>query len=142
MKIEAEATKLHRMANIHDVLERWQRRQTLRGILQISHAQNHHVTVRGYISDPDENVKASWSNIYHDGAAAFKLSEKSPVPPAWSAKDLPAGRTKVLNVHRIKPLKGHPAETHEESSPECISDTENCLNWNGDLDNPHNCEDD
>ena len=30
-----------------------------------------------------------WSNIDHDGAAALKLSEGSPLPPALSAKDLP-----------------------------------------------------
>jgi hypothetical protein len=52
-----------------------------------------------YISDTEEIVTASWSNFHSDAAAAFKLSEKSPVPPALSGKDLPGGRIQVLNVH-------------------------------------------
>jgi len=64
------------------------------------------------------------------------------VAPALSAKDLPGGRTEVLNVRRIKRIDRHPAESDEDSSPESISDTKNRLNWNGDLDNPNNCEDD
>jgi hypothetical protein len=68
--------------------------------------------------------------------------EKSPVPPAVSAKDLPGGRSQVWNVRRIKWIDRHPAESDEDSSPESISDTESWLNWNGDLDNPNNSEDD
>jgi len=49
------------------------------------------MTAVGYISDTEEIIKASWANFHHDGAAAFKLSEKSPVPPALSVKDLPGG---------------------------------------------------
>jgi len=56
------------------------------------------MTAVGYISDTEEIVKASWSNFQHDGAAAFKLSETSPVPPALSAKDLPGGQMRVLKV--------------------------------------------
>jgi hypothetical protein len=96
------------------------------------------MTAIGYISDTGEIVEASWSNCHQDGAAAFKLSEKSPVPPAVSAKDLPGGRTQVWNVHRIKWIDRHPAETDEDSSPESISDPRNWLNWTGDLDNPNN----
>jgi hypothetical protein len=48
----------------------------------------------------------------------------------------------VLNVRRIKRIDRHPAESDEDSSPESISDTENWLNWNGDLDNPNDSEDD
>jgi hypothetical protein len=70
-------------------------------------------------------VKASWSLFQHDGAAAFKLSEKSPLAPAFSAEDLPGGRTQILNVHRIQQIDRHPAESDEDSSPEIISDTEN-----------------
>jgi len=57
------------------------------------------MTAIGYISDTEEIFKASWSHFQHDGAAAFKSSEKSPMPPALSAKYLPGGRTRVLNVH-------------------------------------------
>jgi hypothetical protein len=70
------------------------------------------------------------------------LSEKSPVPPALSAKDLPGERTQILNVRRIRRVNRHPADSDEDSSPESISDTENWLNWNGDLDNPNESEDD
>jgi len=59
------------------------------------------MTAVGYILDTEELVKASWSLFQHDGAAPFKLSEKSPVPPVLSAKDLPAGPTQLLNVRQI-----------------------------------------
>jgi len=64
------------------------------------------------------------------------------MPPDLSAKDLPGGRTQVLNVRRIKRIDRHPAESDEDSSPESISDTENWLDWTGYLDNPHDSEDD
>jgi len=35
----------------------------------------------------------------------------------------------------------HPADRDEDSSPETISDTDNWLNWNGDLDKPNDSED-
>jgi len=120
----------------------WRGSQTLRATQKESRAHNEQMTAVGYISDTEEIVKASWSLFHHDGVAAFKLSEKSPLPPALSAKDLPGGRTKVLNVRRIKRIDRHPAENDEDSSPESISDTENWLNWNGDLDNPNDSEDD
>jgi len=98
------------------------------------------MTVVGLISDTKAMVKASWSHFQHDDAAAFKLSEKSPVPPALSAKDLPGGRTQILKVHRIKRIDRHPAESDEDSAPQSISDTENWHNWNGDLDYPNETE--
>jgi len=64
------------------------------------------------------------------------------VPPALSAKDLPGGRTQVLNVCRVKQIDCHLAESDEDSSPESIADTKNWVNWNGDLDNPNDSEDD
>jgi len=73
---------------------------------------------------------------------AFKLSERSSGPPAFSARNLPGGRTEVLNVRLIKRIDRHPAESDEERSPESISDTENWLHWNGDLDHPNDSEDD
>ena len=86
-------------------------------------------------------VKASWSNFEYDGAAAFKLSEKSHLPRALSAKDLPGGRTQVLNVRRITRIDRHPAKSDVDGSPEIISDTENWLNWNTNLDKPNNSDD-
>jgi len=136
MKKEAEERKFHRMAKVHDLLEMWQGNQNLRATQRESRAQNKPITIVGYISDTEEIVKASSSLFQHDGAAAFKLSERSPLPPALSAKDLPGGRTKILNVCRIRRINRHPVESDEDSAPESIPDTEDRLNWNGDLDNP------
>ena len=130
------------MVNVHNVLEMWQGSQNLQATQKESCAQNKQMTAVGYISDIEEMVKASWSHCQHDGAAALKLSDKSPVQPALSAKDLPGGRTKVLNVRRIKRFNRHPAATDEHSSPERISDTEKWPEWNGDLDSPNDSEDD
>jgi len=84
----------------------------------------------------------SWSNFERDGAAAFKLSERSPVQPALSAKQIPVARTRVLNVLRIRRIDLHPATSDEDGTPNSISDTENWLDSNGDFDYPKHCEDD
>jgi hypothetical protein len=99
------------------------------------------MTAVGYISDTEESVKASWSLFQHDGAAAFKLSERSPLPPALSAKDLPGGQTQILNVRRIRRINHHPVESDDDSAQESISDTNDWVNWKGDLDNPNVSED-
>jgi len=95
------------------------------------------MTAVGYILDTEDIVKASWSLFQHDGAAAFKLSERSPLPPALSAKDLPGGTTEILNVRRIWRINSHPVESDKDTAPQSISDTENWLNSNGDFDNPN-----
>jgi len=133
MKKEAEERKLHRMAKVHNFLEMWQCSQNLRATQKESRAQNKQMTAVGYISDTEEIVKASWSLFHHDGAAAFKLSERSPLPPALSAKDLPGRRTQILNVCRIRRINHHPVKSDEDSAPESISDTDDWLNWNGDV---------
>jgi len=142
MKKETEERKLHRMATVHDVLEMWQGSQNLRATHKECRAQNKQITAVGYISDTEEIVKAFWSLFQHDGAAAFKLSDRSPLPPALSAKGLPRGRTQILNVHRIRRINRHPVENDEDSAPESISDTDDWLNWNCDLDNPNDSEED
>jgi len=142
MKKEAEERKLHRMAKVHNFLEMWQGSQNLRATQKESRAQNKQITVVGYISDTEEIVKASWSLFQHDGAAAFKLSERSPLPPALSAKDLPGGITQILNVRRIRRINHHPVDGDDDRAPESISDTDDWLNWNGDLDNPNDSEED
>jgi hypothetical protein len=91
MKKEVEERKLHRMAKVHDCLEMWQGSQNLCDTQKESRTQNKQMTAVGYISDTEEIVKASWLFFQHDGAAAFKLSERSPLPPALSAKDIPGG---------------------------------------------------
>jgi len=95
------------------------------------------MTTVGYISDTEEIVEASWSLFQHDGAAAFELSERSPLPPALSAKNLPGGRTQILNVCWMRRINRHPAESDKDCAPESLLETDDCLNWNGDLDNPN-----
>jgi hypothetical protein len=114
----------------------------LRATQKESRTENRQITAMGYISDTEVIVKASWSLFQHDGAAAFKLSERSPLPPPLSAKDLPGGRTQILNVPQIRRINCHPVESDENRPPESISDTEDWLNCNGDLDYPNNSEDD
>jgi len=58
-----------------------------------------------------------------------------------SAKVLPAGRTQILNVRRIRRINRHPVDSEEDSAPHSISDTDDWLNWNGDLDNLNDSED-
>jgi hypothetical protein len=73
------------MAKVHSFLEMWQGSQNLHTTQEESRGHNEQMTVVGYISNTKEMVKVSRSNVQHDGAAAFKLSERSPVPPALSA---------------------------------------------------------
>jgi hypothetical protein len=142
MKKEAEERKLHRMAKVDDFLEMWQGSQNLRPTQKESRTQNRQMTAVGYISDTEEIVKASWSLFQHDGAAAFTLSQRSPLPPALSAEDIPGGRTQILNVRRVPRINRHPVASDKDSAPESILDTEDWLTWNGDLDIPNDCEED
>ena len=105
-------------------------------------AQIKQMTAVGHISDMGEIVQASWTNFQHDGAAAFQLSERSPLPPAWFANDLPGEHTPVFNVHWIRTIDRHPAGCDLDSAPDSISDTENWLDWNGALDIPNESEED
>jgi len=142
MKKEVEETKFHAMAKFHSFSGMWQGSQNLRATHKESRAQNKQMTAVGSILDMEEIVKASWSLFQHDDAAALKLSERSPLPAALSAKDLPGGRTQILNVRQIRSINRHPVESAQDRTPETISDTQNWLNWNGDLDNPNDSEDD
>ena len=142
MKKEAEEKKLHRMAKVHDFLEMWQGSQNLCATQKESRAQNKRMTAVGYILDTEEIFTASWSLFQHDGAAEFKLPERSPLPPALSAKDLPGGQSQILNVRRIRRIDHHAVECDDDSAPESILDTDDWLNWNGDLDNPNDSEED
>jgi len=67
-------------------------------------------------------INTSWSLFQHDGAAAFILSERSPLPQPLSAKDLPGRRTLILNDRRIEPIDSHPVESDEDNEPAGISD--------------------
>ena len=59
MKKEVEEKKLHWMAKVHDILERWQGTQNLCATQKESRTQNKQMTAIGYISDTEEIVKAS-----------------------------------------------------------------------------------
>ena len=111
LKREAEERNLPRMAKVHDFWEMWHGSQNLRATQKESHAQNNQMTAIGYISDSEEIVKPSWSNFQHDGAAAFKLSERLPLPPALSANGLPAVQTQVINVCCINRIDHHAAKS-------------------------------
>jgi hypothetical protein len=130
------------MAKVHDVLEIWQGSQKLCATQNESRAQNRQMTAVGYILDTEMIVKAFRSLFQHDRAIAFKLSERSPLAPAVPAKYLPGGRTQNLNVHTIQRINRDAVECGEDSPPESISDTNDWLNWNRDLDNPTDRQDD
>jgi hypothetical protein len=91
MTNDAEESKLHTMAKVHNLGEMFQGSQNLPAIQKESRTQNKQMSAVGYIPDTEEIVKASWPLFQHDGAAAFKLSERSPLPPPLSAKDLSGG---------------------------------------------------
>jgi hypothetical protein len=59
-----------------------------------------------------------------------------------SGKNLPGGRTQILNVHQILQISRHPVDCDKDCAAQSIPDTQDWLNWNGDLDDPNDCEDD
>jgi len=141
MTKEAESRRSLTMAKVHDFLEMWQWSQNLSPTQEESHAQNKQIVGVGYISDMEEIIKASWSLFQHDASvAAFKLSERSPLPPALCAKDLPGGQTRMLNVRRMGNMNRHLLESDKDSANETISDSDDWQNWNGKLDNPNDSE--
>ena len=83
--------EIAQLAKVHDFLEIWQGSQNLPATQKKSRIQNKQMTAVGYILEKEEIIKASWLLFQHDGVAAFKLLERSPFPPAWSAMDLPGG---------------------------------------------------
>jgi hypothetical protein len=69
------------------------------------------------------------------------LSERSSLSPPVYAKDLPEEWIQILHVHRSWRINCHPVESDDVPATESISDTEDWLNWNGDLDQPNDTED-
>jgi hypothetical protein len=120
MKTEAEERTLHRMAKVHDFLEMWQGSQNIRATLKEFRAQHKQMIAVRYVSDTEEIVEASLSLFYHDGAATFELSLRSHLPPAVSAKNLPGGRSQILNNRCIRRIHHHPVESDKDCSPEMI----------------------
>jgi hypothetical protein len=52
-----------------------------------------------------------------------------------SAKILPGDQTQILNVREIWRINRHPVGIEQDGTPESISGTNRCLNWDGDCDN-------
>jgi len=142
MRKEVEERKLHRMAKVHDFVEIWHVSQNLRATQKKCHFQHKQITAVGYSIATEEIVRASLSLIQPDGAAIFTLLERSSLPPAWSTKDLPEAPTQILNVCWIRRIDLQPVLSDEDSIPESISDMDNGLVWNSNLDNPTDSEDD
>jgi len=76
MKREAEESKLHRMAKVHDILEMWQGSQNLCATQKESRTENRQMRGIENISDMEEIVKASRSLFQHHDAAVFRLPER------------------------------------------------------------------
>ena len=95
---KAEERQLHRMSEVQTIVTMWQGSQNLRATQKECHASIELITAVGYIFDTEEIFKAFWSLLQPDGAAACKLSEWLPLPPAVSANDLSGGQTQINNV--------------------------------------------
>jgi hypothetical protein len=91
MKKDVEESKVHRMAKAYDFFEMWLGSQNLHASQKEYHARKKQMTTIGHSSDMEEIIKESWSLFQHDGAAAFILSQRSPLPPALSANDISGG---------------------------------------------------
>ena len=128
---------MHRMTKVHDLLEIWQGSQNLPATQKEACTQHKQMTAIKYISDTEEIVKVSWSNLQFVGAAAFKLSKRSPLPPALCTKYLLGKQTTVRNIRRINRIDHHPADSKEDYLSESISDNKNWFDWNCDFHNPN-----
>jgi len=130
------------MAKVHDFLEMSQGTHNLCAKQKEFCAQMMQRTAERYILNTENIMKASWSLLQHDSAAALQLSERSPLQPALSPKNHPGGQTQIVNVHQISRINLYPVRSDEDSAPEGTSVTEDSLNWTGDFDNPNDSEDD
>jgi hypothetical protein len=66
-----------------------------------SPVHNMRMTFRVYILDLEEIFRAFWEHFPHQGAAGYKLSDTTPLPPAFSSKVIPGGQMQVLNMQQI-----------------------------------------
>jgi len=139
---EVEDSTLHSVAKVYDFLKRMQHSENLRATRKESRTWKKQMTAVGYILDTEDTVKAYWSLLQHDVAAALKLSERSLLPPALSAKNLWGGRIQILHIQQLRWFDCHPVEWGEDCACESSSETENWLNWNAGVDNWNGSEDD
>jgi len=124
-KKEVLESQVPRMVKAHDILEILYCSPKQHATQKESYTQHKVMSVVGYIPYLEEMLEVSWSLFQHDVVAAFKLSARSPLPPALSAKDIPGGRTQLLSVPRISTINHHPVKSAEDSTPES-----NCHNEN------------
>jgi hypothetical protein len=77
LKLKKETVEkiLPKMAKVHHPLGMRQGSQNLCATQKESRAQNKKMSAVRYILDTKEITKAFWSNLQHDGAAAFKFTE-------------------------------------------------------------------
>jgi hypothetical protein len=137
----AEEKKLLHMAQVHDFLDMWDGSQKLRRMQRAARAQNREMTAMGFISDTEETVNEGWSSFKHDGVAAFKASERTcGLPASLPQTELPDGRTQILNVRRIRRINRSALESDQESTSDMDTDSEDWLNWDGDVDDLTNDE--
>jgi hypothetical protein len=68
---EAEQTKLHRIAKVHNLLKMWQSSHNLRAARKESRTLNHQMTAVRYISDTKDTVRACWAIFQKHRAATF-----------------------------------------------------------------------
>jgi len=134
MKNEVVERTFHSIANVPKVLGMWQGSQNLQATPMESRTESKQMTAIEYILGMEEIIKASWALFQLDGAVAFQLSEISPLPPPFCAKDLPGGLTQKLNVCQIRRTNRHSVESDEGCASESNSETGGWLNWDGDLD--------
>jgi len=141
MKKEEEQRILHRMAKVHYFMEMWRGSENIHATRKGSRSHNKLMTAGGYISAMEEIINPSWPLFQLCCVAAFTLSVRSPLSPAMSATDLPGGRTQIFNVRQITRINVHPVKSDENSATECISDTENWLARNRNLEIPNDSKD-
>jgi len=135
IKKHGEESTLHRIAKVDHFLEMWQSDRHVWPTQEESCAQNKQMSVVWYFSDTEDIVEASWLLLHHNSAPAVNLSERSPLPPAFSEKVLLRGLTQIVNFGRIGQINQDPVQCQEGHAPECIPDTEDWLNSNGIMDN-------
>jgi hypothetical protein len=85
LKKVVEEKILQRMTKVHNYLEMWQGNQNLHVTQKKSRGQYKQMTAIGHISDTEKIIKASCSHLQHVPVTAFKLSERSLLPPSSSA---------------------------------------------------------
>jgi len=141
MNEEPEAQIPHRMAKVYNFLEMWQGSKNLRATLKESGALTKQMTAVGYISDTKEIINASWSLFQYDGPAAFNLPKDLLCRHLCLQRTYREDKLIIIYVCRIRRINGHPVESDKDTEPDGVSDTEDWLNWNRDLDHPNDSED-